>query len=122
VAAVALAALVEFEAVRHRRRTSAGLAAAKRRGRAVGQAPYGTKWRLSAEPDGRAALESVEGELRILRRALALHDHLGRWDQTAARLTDEGHRTRHGKAWIAWKLARACRNPRALAFLERSAS
>jgi DNA invertase Pin-like site-specific DNA recombinase len=131
-AATAIAAVAEFEAARRSQRTAAGVAAAKRRGRAVGQAPYGTRW---VGPDGgrpratidertgkrrthRAHLVAVSEELAVLRRALDVYAKCGRWDLTAAALAAEGLRPRRGAKWIAWKLARACRNPRALAFLE----
>jgi DNA invertase Pin-like site-specific DNA recombinase len=112
-----LAAVAEFEVECLRERTSAGVAAAKARGRAVGQAPYGTRWRRSEEEDAPAVLEPVAHELQALRKAREVHAECGRWDETAARLSDLGMKTRWGRSWIAWKLARACRNPRALAFM-----
>lgn len=111
-----LAAVAEFEVECLRERTVAGVSAAKARGRAVGKAPYGTRWRRG-KGDVPAVLEPVPEELAVVRRALDLHAQLGRWDETAAALTDEGHRTRGGGTWIAWKLARACRRARVLAFL-----
>lgn len=103
--------------------TRPGMAVAKKLGKAVGKPPYGTRYegrRATIDPaTGRrvtypAVLVPVPEELAVLRRALTLHGEFGSWQETAARL---GPTTRAGKAWIPSKLSRACRNPRARAFM-----
>lgn len=111
-----LAAVAQFEAELLGERTSAGLDAAKARGRAVGQAPYGARWRLGSD-DAPAALEPVESELETLRRALALRTALGTWDAATAALNAEGRFGRRGKPWHRQTLASAAGNARVRPFL-----
>jgi DNA invertase Pin-like site-specific DNA recombinase len=124
MAAMSIGGMAKLEATGNA--SKAGVAVAKARGRAVGAAPFGTRWdghpatvdpvtrRRTSHP---ATLVPVDEELATLRRALALRENLRRWDLAAAALTTEGRLTRKGRPWIAWKLARACRNPRVRMFL-----
>lgn len=108
-----LASVAAFETDLLAQRTSAGLAAAAARGRAVGAAPYGTAWVIPEAADAPAALVAVPEELETLRRARALRESLGSWTAAAAALSADGRRTRKGTAWTAGNLAAACRNERA---------
>lgn len=111
-----LGAVAAFEVDLLSERTSAGVAAAKLRGRAVGQAPYGLRWRLG-EDGAPADLEPVADELATLRRAVVLREAFGRWDLATDALNAEGLLGRTGKPWRANHLSAACRNPRVVAFL-----
>ncbi len=117
VFARALSIVAEFERACLRDRTSAGLSAAAARGRAIGQAPYGLRWRFAAEPGAPADLVPVPEEIVTLRRAVELHRRLGKWDAVAYALATEGRASRTGKPWQRNVLARATRNRRVVPLL-----
>ena len=105
-----LGAVAAFEVDVLSQRTSAGMQAAARRGRAVGGAPFGTRWELRGEQP--AELVPVAEEIATLRRAVSLRALLGRWDLATDLLNAEGYLTRTGRPWRADAVSAACRNPR----------
>jgi DNA invertase Pin-like site-specific DNA recombinase len=115
------ALMAVYEVDRLHERTRSGLVAAAKRGRAIGTAPYGTRWVLGVEKDAPATLAPVEEELETLRRGLELRRSLGTWSGAAAALNAERRLTRRGRLWTGWKLGRSCRNERAREHLGVSA-